>query len=206
MQTTTKQLWASVFAAMAGSLCCFAPLVLIALGISGAWIGHLTALEPHRPVSIGVMLVFLGLAFRQLYIVPARCSQGEACANPRLQRRQRQVLWTVIVGFTALIASRGMHRYSCAKRTSLCVARPTVPCPCWACRSPPAANEAALFGADGRLWNLCKCRWYSKMVGNWILRMPIILYYAAIMTATRLEQLVRHSGVFEGKRLTQTKP
>jgi hypothetical protein len=44
------------------------------------------------------------------------------------------------------------------------------------------------------------------MVGNWILRMPIILYYAAIMTATRLEQLVRHSGVFEGKRLTQTKP
>ena len=70
MQTTTKQLWASVFAAMARSLCCFAPLVLIALGISGAWIGHLTALEPHRPVSIGVMLVFLGLAFRQLYIVP----------------------------------------------------------------------------------------------------------------------------------------
>jgi mercuric ion transport protein len=80
------------------------PLVLIALGISGAWTGHLTALEPYRPVFIGVMLVFLGLAFRQLYIVPARCSQGEACANPRLQRRQWQVVWTVVVGFTTLIA------------------------------------------------------------------------------------------------------
>ena len=112
MRTATKQLCAGALAAIVGSLCCVAPLVLITLGISGVWISQLTALEPYRPIFIGVTVVFLGLAFRQLYIVPARCSQGEACANPRLQRRQRQVLWTVIVGFTALIASRGMHRYS----------------------------------------------------------------------------------------------
>jgi hypothetical protein len=29
---------------------------------------------------------------------------GEACANPRLQRRQRQVFWAVVVGLAALIA------------------------------------------------------------------------------------------------------
>jgi mercuric ion transport protein len=104
MQLATKQLWASAVAAVIGSLCCVAPLVLLGLGISGAWISQLTALEPYRPIFIGVMLLFIGLAFRQLYIVPARCAPGEACANPRLQRRQRQIFWIVDVGLTALIA------------------------------------------------------------------------------------------------------
>ena len=104
MQSATKQLWAGVLAAIIGSLCCVAPLVLLTLGISGAWISQLTALEPYRPIFIGITLVFMGLAFRQLYIAPARCAPGEACANPRLQRRQRQVFWAVVVGLTALIA------------------------------------------------------------------------------------------------------
>ena len=104
MQIATKQLWAGVLAAIVGSLCCVAPLVLLTLGISGAWISQLTALEPYRPIFIGVTLVFVGLAFRQLYIVPARCGPGEACADPRLQRRQRQIFWVVVVGLAALIA------------------------------------------------------------------------------------------------------
>ncbi len=104
MQTATKQLWASVLAAIVGSLCCVAPLVLLTLGISGAWISRLTALEPYRPIFIGVVAVFIGLAFRQLYIIPAQCAPGEVCANPRLQRRQRQIFWVVVVGLAALIA------------------------------------------------------------------------------------------------------
>jgi mercuric ion transport protein len=104
VQTATKQLWAGVVAAIVGSLCCVAPLVLLTLGISGAWISQLTALEPYRPIFIGIMLVFIGQAFRQLYIVPARCGPGEACANPQLQRRQRQIFWVVVVGLAALIA------------------------------------------------------------------------------------------------------
>ena len=82
MQTATKQLWAAVLAAVVGSLCCVASLVLLTLGISGAWISQLTALEPYRPIFLGVMLIFIGLAFRQLYVVPARCAPGDACANP----------------------------------------------------------------------------------------------------------------------------
>lgn len=104
MQTATKQLCASALAAVVGSLCCVAPLVLLTLGISGAWISQLTALEPYRPIFIGLMLVFMGFAFRQLYIVPARCVPGEACTNPRLQRRQRQVFWVVAVALAALSA------------------------------------------------------------------------------------------------------
>ena len=104
MHAATKQLWASALAAIIGSLCCVAPLVLITLGISGAWISRLTALEPYRPIFIGVMGVFLILAFRQLYIVPARCAPGEACENPRLQQRQRQIFWIVVIALAALIA------------------------------------------------------------------------------------------------------
>src|SRR5258708_22954384 len=92
MQTATKQLWASVLAAIVGSLCCVAPLVLLTLGISGAWISQLTALEPYRPIFIGVMAVFIALAFRQLHILPARCAPGQACPNPPLQRRRRQIV------------------------------------------------------------------------------------------------------------------
>lgn len=104
MQPATKQMLAGAVAAILGSLCCVAPLVLITLGISGAWIGQLTALEPYRPIFVGVMAVFLGLAFRQLYVVPARCAAGEVCANSRLQRKQRQLFWVVVLGLAALIA------------------------------------------------------------------------------------------------------
>ncbi len=46
-------------AAILASACCLGPLVLIALGFSGAWIGNLTVLEPYRPIFIGVALVAL---------------------------------------------------------------------------------------------------------------------------------------------------
>jgi mercuric ion transport protein len=99
-----KHLWAGAGVAVIGSLCCVGPLVLLALGVSGAWIGQLTALEPYRPVFIGLMLFFLGLAFRQLYLLPPRCEPGETCADPRHLRRQRGLFWVVVVGLFALIA------------------------------------------------------------------------------------------------------
>lgn len=103
MHTATKQLWASTLAAVGGSLCCVAPLIFLALGISGAWISRLTALEPYRPIFIVVMIAFLGLAYRQLYGVPRRCAPAEVCSNSVLLRRQRQIFWIVVVGLAALI-------------------------------------------------------------------------------------------------------
>ena len=46
-------LFAGGLAAILASACCLGPLVLIALGFSGAWIGNLTVLEPYRPIFIG---------------------------------------------------------------------------------------------------------------------------------------------------------
>ena len=50
----------AVGAAVAASACCTIPLLLVTLGVGGAWVGTFTALEPFRPLFIGVALVFLG--------------------------------------------------------------------------------------------------------------------------------------------------
>lgn len=99
-----RSLAGGVLAAIVASLCCVGPLVLLALGVSGAWIANLTALEPYRPIFIGIMLVFLGLAFRSLYLVPRACTPGTPCADPRTLRNQRIVFWVVSALLAILIA------------------------------------------------------------------------------------------------------
>lgn len=95
----------SIIGGIAASTCCLGPLVLLTLGISGSWIGNLSALEPFRPIFIGITLVFLGLAFRKLYLVPQSCAVDAPCAQPANLRKQRIVFWIVsafvliVVGF-----------------------------------------------------------------------------------------------------------
>jgi len=95
---------AGMLAAIGASVCCVGPLVLLALGIGGAWIGNLTAFEPYRPVFIGLTLTFLGLAFRKLYLVPQACAPGAPCADPQPTKRQRLMFWSVAVLLLALLA------------------------------------------------------------------------------------------------------
>ena len=85
----------AIAAAIGASLCCIGPLVLLALGIGGTWISSLTALEPYRPVFIGLTLLFLFLSFRKLYLIPQACSPGDSCALPATQRNQRIIFWMV---------------------------------------------------------------------------------------------------------------
>lgn len=84
-------------AAFAASLCCLGPLVLVALGVSGAWISNLTALEPYRPGFIGVALVLMGLAWRRIYHAPAAeaCEPGTLCALPQTNRVYKIMFWLV---------------------------------------------------------------------------------------------------------------
>ncbi len=95
---------AGTLAAIGASVCCLGPLVLLAVGIGGAWIGNLTAFEPYRPVFIGLTLLFLGLAFRKLYLVPRVCAPGMACADPQITRRQRLIFWLVAILLLGLLA------------------------------------------------------------------------------------------------------
>lgn len=75
-------LLASGAAAILASTCCLGPLVLLALGFSGAWIGNLTVLEPYRPVFIAVAVVSLLLAWRRIWRPVVTCPLGEGCAVP----------------------------------------------------------------------------------------------------------------------------
>ena len=54
-----------ILGAIAASSCCIAPLVLFSLGISGAWIGNLTALAPYQPYFIAATLACLGYGCRR---------------------------------------------------------------------------------------------------------------------------------------------
>ncbi|RQP21820.1 mercuric transporter MerT family protein [Piscinibacter terrae] len=99
-----SSLFASVLAAIGASVCCVGPLVLLMLGIGGARVASLTALEPLRPWFIGATLLFLGLAFRRLYLQPQACEPGAACAEPIVLRRQRWIFWVVALALIALLS------------------------------------------------------------------------------------------------------
>ena len=103
--TVRRSLGAAMLAAIGASVCCVGPLVLLALGIGGAWIGDLTALEPYRPAFIGITVVFFSLAFRELYLQPKACAPGDACAHPLTVRRQRIVFWVLGVLVLGLLAA-----------------------------------------------------------------------------------------------------
>lgn len=98
-----RSMVAAFLAAIGASLCCIGPLVLLSLGIGGAWISNLTALEPYRPIFIGITLIFLFLAFRKLYLLPRQCDPEAACAAPATLRNQRIIFWVVSVLLVALI-------------------------------------------------------------------------------------------------------
>lgn len=84
MQLTGKgSLVASSLTAIGASVCCVGPLVLLALGVGGTWVGALTMMEPLRPLFIGLTLLFLGLAFRKLYLVPQVCTPGRGRLRER---------------------------------------------------------------------------------------------------------------------------
>lgn len=87
-----------VLGAILASTCCIAPLVLLTLGISGAWIGTLTALEPYKPIFAVVALVFIGLGFRQIYFkANPVCVDGTYCAKPQSALITKTALWIATV-------------------------------------------------------------------------------------------------------------
>lgn len=90
---------AGLLAALATSSCCLLPFLLFTLGISGAWIGNLTALAPHQPIFLVFAVALLGTGFYRVYRKPtvAVCVPGSACADPRANRITKTVLWSATV-------------------------------------------------------------------------------------------------------------
>jgi mercuric ion transport protein len=92
-----------LLAALGATSCCIIPFALFTLGVSGAWIGNLTALAPYQPVFVAIALGCLAGGFvlvRRKAGSVASCASGSYCATPSSVRVARLGLWTAaaIVG------------------------------------------------------------------------------------------------------------
>lgn len=89
----------AVLAAIGASACCVGPLLLISLGIGGAWMSALTSMGTVRPIFIELSLIFIGLGYRKLYLLPENCKEGNtsatapSCALPEVKHNQRLIFW-----------------------------------------------------------------------------------------------------------------
>lgn len=95
--TGRGSLYVGGLAAILASTCCLGPLVLIALGFSGAWISNLTVLEPFRPLFIGAALVALFVAWRRIWRPATACSPDQVCAIAQVKSSYKMLFWLVAV-------------------------------------------------------------------------------------------------------------
>jgi mercuric ion transport protein len=87
-----------VLAALGAASCCVMPFVLFMLGISGAWIGNLTALEPYQPLFVAIAAACLGYGFYLVYRKPKiACAEDSYCARPSSSRTAKIGLWVATV-------------------------------------------------------------------------------------------------------------
>ena len=86
----------SVLGAIGTSACCVIPFGLFTLGVSGAWIGNLTALAPYKPLFVVGTFALLALGFYLVYRRPraVACADGSYCARRASNRIAKIGLWT----------------------------------------------------------------------------------------------------------------
>lgn len=100
----TASIAAGALSALGASVCCAFPLALVAVGIGGAWVSQLRALERFYPVFLALALAAFGFAFYRLYLRPAPCAPETVC-SPTTRRRQRIAFWATLIVAKALLLS-----------------------------------------------------------------------------------------------------
>lgn len=93
MKTTSQNLdrgglIAAVITGLVASACCAGPLVLVLLGVGGAWVSDLTLLDPIRPWLTALALGLLALAHYRL-----RRSRRAVVCNCTTVSSSRQAFW-----------------------------------------------------------------------------------------------------------------
>jgi|TARA_Y100001968_G_scaffold311288_1_gene333189 mercuric ion transport protein len=94
--------WTAVSGAIVGGLaasaCCVLPLVLLWVGISGAWIANLTALAEYHLWILSGALLMLGLSYRLIFSNSKnKCDDGKICTKPLPQRFVKNAFWIAAV-------------------------------------------------------------------------------------------------------------
>lgn len=89
--------------ALGASACCVGPLVLVALGLGGAWASGLRSLEPLYPIFLAFAIGAFVFAFWRLYVAPRRCAPAAACAAAPVSKRQRIAFWISLIAAKAIL-------------------------------------------------------------------------------------------------------
>ena len=89
---------ASIIGAIIASSCCIVPLLFVSLGISGAWIGNLTALEPYKYYFLGATMLILCAGIWHVYFKSQQMCVGDSyCASPMSGLFTKIALWAAIM-------------------------------------------------------------------------------------------------------------
>lgn len=90
-------------AAVLASSCCVLPLLLVLVGVSGAWMSRLRWLEPYSPALTALALVCLGVAawrLRRPAVEGAACAVGDGVCRDVSTAARR---WFWLVALLALL-------------------------------------------------------------------------------------------------------
>ena len=99
---TTKKIIATggLLGAIVASTCCVLPVILFALGISGAWISNLVSLARYKPFFIVLSLIFIGTGFWIVYFKPQFSIpkvQSTSCYRPFSEKTIKIMLWFSVI-------------------------------------------------------------------------------------------------------------
>lgn len=87
-----------ILATIAASLCCVMPLILLMLGVTGAWISYLVALEPYQPIFISVALVALFFAYKNIFVRNDKCKTNDKfCAKISINKIYKVAFFLVSI-------------------------------------------------------------------------------------------------------------
>lgn len=97
-RTTWTATGAGVLGALAMTSCCILPLALVSFGVTGVFIGQLSALYAYKWVTLFFALAALGYGFWKAYrpVTAEECGTG-ACARPVDRGLMRGLLWGALV-------------------------------------------------------------------------------------------------------------
>ena len=98
----TKKIIATggLLGAIVASTCSVLPVFLLALGISGSWIGNLRSLAPYKPFFVMISLVFIGTGFWMVYFKPQisiPSVQSTSCYRPFSEKTIKIMLWSSVI-------------------------------------------------------------------------------------------------------------
>ena len=89
---------AAVLGALAMTSCCILPLVLVSLGVTGVFIGQLTALYAYKWYTFAFASAFIGYGFWKLHRAEqGECRDGAACTRPKNRRVMKGTLWLATI-------------------------------------------------------------------------------------------------------------